>query len=84
MTEHVRRKHDFSDAVGDEDQRRALIAKCAVDDTDKQILSMRYIKHHDFGFIADTLGLSYSAVIRRHAKALRVLQGIAQERAKNV
>lgn len=84
MTEHVRRKHDFSDAVGDEDQRRALIAKCAVDDTDKQILSMRYIKHHDFGFIADTLGLSYSAVIRRHAKALRVLQGIVRDRIQKI
>lgn len=84
MTEHVRRKHDFSDAVGDEDQRRTLIAKCAVDDTDKQILSMRYIKHHDFGFIADTLGLSYSAVIRRHAKALRILQGIVSDRIQKI
>lgn len=84
MTEHVRRKHDFSETVGDEDQRRALIAKCAVDDTDKQILLMRYIKHHDFGFIADTLGLSYSAVVRRHAKALRVLQGIASDRIKKI
>lgn len=84
MTEHVRRKHEFSDAVGDEEERRALIAKCAVDDTDKQILHLRYIKHHDFGFIADTLGLSYSAVVRRHAKALRVLQGIAQNHAKMV
>jgi DNA-directed RNA polymerase specialized sigma subunit len=84
MTDHVRRKHDFSDAVGDEETRRTLIARCAVDDTDKQILHLRYIKHNDFGFIADTLGLSYSAVIRRHAKALRVLQKIAQERAKNV
>lgn len=84
MTDHVRRKHEFSDAVGDEEERRALIAKCAVDDTDKQILYLRYIKHHDFGFIADTLGLSYSAVVRRHAKALRVLQGIAQNRAKMV
>lgn len=84
MTEHVRRKHEFSDTVGDEEERRALIAKCAVDDTDKRILSLRYIKHHDFGFIADTLGLSYTSVVRRHAKALRVLQGIAQNRAKTV
>lgn len=84
MTEHVRRKHDFSDTVGDTEERRALIAKCAVDDVDKQILSMRYIRHQDFGFIADTLGLSYSAVVRRHSKALRVLQSIAQNRAKTV
>lgn len=84
MTEHVRRKHYVAEQIGDEDDRRALIAKCAVDDVDKQILSMRYIKHQDFGYIADTLGLSYSAVIRRHAKALRILQGIAQNRAKIV
>lgn len=84
MTEHVRRKHDFSDGINDEETRRALIQRCAVDDTDKKILSMRYVKHQDFGFIADTLGLSYSAVIRRHSKALQALQKLAQERAKNV
>lgn len=84
MTEHVRRKHEFSDAINDEETRRALIQRCAVDDTDKQILSMHYVKHQDFGFIADTLGLSYSAVVRRHSKALRVLQQLARERAKNV
>jgi DNA-directed RNA polymerase specialized sigma subunit len=84
MTDHVRRKHDFSDAVGDEETRRTLIARCAVDDTDKQILHLRYIKHNDFGFIADTLGLSYSAVIRRHAKALRVLQGIVRDRIQKI
>jgi DNA-directed RNA polymerase specialized sigma subunit len=84
MTDHVRRKHDFSDAVGDEEARRTLIARCAVDDTDKQILHLRYIKHNDFGFIADTLGLSYSAVIRRHAKALRVLQGIVNDRIQKI
>lgn len=84
MTDHVRRKHDFSDAVGDEETRRTLIARCAVDDTDKQILHLRYIKHNDFGFIADTLGLSYSAVIRRHAKALRILQGIASDRIQKI
>lgn len=84
MTDHVRRKHDFSDAVGDEETRRTLIARCAVDDTDKQILHLRYIKHNDFGFIADTLGLSYSAVIRRHAKALRILQGIVRDRIQKI
>ena len=84
MTDHVRRKHDFSDAVGDEEMRRTLIARCAVDDTDKQILHLRYIKHNDFGFIADTLGLSYSAVIRRHAKALRILQGIVRDRIQKI
>lgn len=84
MTEHVRRKHEFSDAVGDEDERRALIAKCAVDETDKQILHLRYIKHHDFGFIADTLGLSYSAIVRRHARALRILQSLANDRIRKI
>lgn len=84
MTDHVRRKHDFSDAVGDEEARRTLIARCAVDDTDKQILHLRYIKHNDFGFIADTLGLSYSAVIRRHAKALRILQGVVRDRIQKI
>lgn len=83
MTEHLQRKHLF-DSVPDEEERRQLIARCALDDTDRQILTMRYVKHQDFGFIADTLGLSYPAVIKRHRKALILLQALARERVKQV
>ena len=83
MTDHIRRKHLFDEIPGEE-ERRKLIARCALDETDKKIISMRYIKHQDFGFIADTLGLSYPAVIKRHRKALMLLQALARERINSV
>lgn len=83
MTEHISNKH-LLNAIADEDIRRELIVRCALDDTDKKILTMRYVKHQDFGFIADTLGLSYSAVIKRHKKALILIQSLARNRVNTV
>lgn len=83
MTEHLKNKH-LLNTIADEDIRRELIARCALDDTDKKILTMRYIKHQDFGFIADTLGLSYPAVIKRHKKALVLIQTLARTRINSV
>ena len=83
MTEHIRRKHLFDD-IPDTEERRNLISRCALDDIDKKIITMRYIKHQDFGFIADTLGLSYPAVIKRHRKALVLLQTLARDRVNSV
>lgn len=83
MTEHIRRKHLFDD-IPDTEERLNLISRCALDEIDKKIIIMRYIKHQDFGFIADTLGLSYPAVIKRHRKALVLLQTLARERVNSV
>lgn len=83
MTDHLRRRRLF-DGIPDESERRNLITQCALDDTDRQILTMRYIKHQDFGYIADALGLSYPAVIKRHRKALVLVQKLAAERVKQI
>lgn len=83
MTEHLKNKH-LLNTIADEDIRRDLITRCALDDTDKKILTMRYVKHQDFGFIADTLGLSYPAVIKRHKKALILIQSLAQMRVNSI
>lgn len=83
MTEHLNNKH-LLNAIADEDIRRELITRCALDDTDKKILTMRYVKHQDFGYIADTLGLSYSAVGKRHKKALILIQSLARARVNSV
>lgn len=83
MTEHLKRKHIF-DSIPGTDERRMLISMCALDDIDVQIMTMRYIKHQDFGFIADTLGLSYPAIIKRHKRALSLIQALAQTRANSV
>ena len=84
MTNHVRRKHDFVEGFDDLDDRRALIAKCAVSKIDQQILYMHYIEGHDFGFIADTLGIAYSTTIQHHQKALVVLNRIAKKRLETL
>lgn len=83
MTEHLKNKH-LLNGIADENSRRELISRCALDDTDKKILTMRYVKHQDFGFIADTLGLSYPAVIKRHRKALVLIQALARGRIDSV
>lgn len=83
MTEHLNNKH-LLNAIADEDIRRELITRCALDETDKKILTMRYVKHQDFGYIADTLGLSYSAVGKRHKKALILIQSLARARVNSV
>ena len=83
MTDHIKSKHSIN-SIGCTDDRLELIARCALDDTDKEILRLRYVKFHDFGYIADALGLSYAAVIKRHKKALAVIQTIAQARANSV
>ena len=83
MTEHIRKKHDIN-SIGCADDRIELIARCALDDTDKEILRLRYVKFCDFGYIADTLGMAYATVVKRHKKALAVFQAIAHERANSV
>lgn len=83
MTDHLRRKYTIN-GICSEQERLELIAKCALDDTDREILRMRYVRHQDFGFIADTLGLAYPTVIKRHKKALAVFQAIAAARVNSV
>ena len=83
MTEHIRKKHDVNSVCGAE-ERMELIARCALDDTDKEILRLRYVKFCDFGYIADTLGMAYATVIKRHKRALAVFQPSAHERAYSV
>lgn len=86
MTDHIKSKHyiNDNDKAKDGEYRLMLIARCALDDTDKEILRLRYVKFCDFGYIADTLGMAYATVIKRHKKALAVFQAIAQERANSV
>jgi DNA-directed RNA polymerase specialized sigma subunit len=83
LTDHVRRKHDIS-GIYSERERLELIMQCSLDDTDREILRMRYVKHQDFGFIADALGLAYPTVIKRHRRALAVFQAIAAARVNSV
>ena len=86
MTDHIKSKHyiNDNDKTKDGEYRLMLIARCALDDPDKEILRLRYVKFCEFGYIADTLGMAYATVIKRHRKALAVFQAIAHERANSV
>jgi DNA-directed RNA polymerase specialized sigma subunit len=54
--------------------RAHLIEEGDLDDINRQILHLHYIKHKDFGYIADMIGMAPSTVYRRHAEALRILR----------
>lgn len=51
-----------------------MIADADCDDISRKILYLHYIKHKDFGFIADEIGIAASTAYRRHNEALRILR----------
>ena len=72
MSDHIDRTH-LINAIRSVEKRRELIARCALDDIDAQILTLRNIKFKPFDYIADTVGLSVSQVGRRYKRALLAL-----------
>ena len=77
MSDHIDRTHIIN-AVRSLEQRRELIARCALDDIDVEILTLRHIKLKTFGYIADTVGLSVSQVGRRYKRALLALTDLIE------
>lgn len=78
MSDHIDRTHLIA-SIRSIDRRRALIARCALDEIDVRILTMRHIEHKSFGYIADIIGLSAAQVGRRYKRALEALAEIARE-----
>jgi DNA-directed RNA polymerase specialized sigma subunit len=71
-SDHIDRTHLVA-GIRDLDRRRQLIARCALDEIDMEILTLRHIKFKPFGYIADVVGLSVSQVGRRYKRALEAL-----------
>lgn len=71
-TTHIQTKHKLSEI--DRETRQKLIDDGDLDDINRQILYLYYVKHKDFGFIADEIGLAPSTVYRRHCEAMRVMK----------
>jgi DNA-directed RNA polymerase specialized sigma subunit len=71
-SDHISRTHLVA-GIRDLDRRRQLIARCALDEIDMEILTLRHIKFKPFGYIADVVGLSVSQVGRRYKRALEAL-----------
>ena len=72
QSNHVKTKHDLAEL--DRNARQALIEDGDLDDINRQILYLHYIKHKDFGYIADTIGITPSTVYRRHGYALQIIR----------
>ena len=62
----IPRKSEFMD----------LLESCMLNETDKQIMCMKYIESKDWNYIADTLGYCESAIRRRHSKILSKIRKI--------
>jgi AraC-like DNA-binding protein len=79
MSDHVDKKRLVRRYITDSDDVKLIIDRCALKSVDKQILAMILIDRHDEGFVADTLGYSYSQVKRRFAAALDTFVSVAQK-----
>ena len=82
MSEHVDMKRLVRRYITDSDDVKLIIDRCTLKSVDKQILAMVLIDCHDEGFVADTLGYSYSQIKRRFAAALTVFVSVAQQMHK--
>ncbi len=78
MSDHIDRTHLVA-SIRDLERRRTLISRCALDEIDIEILTLRHVKFKPFGYIADTVGLSVSQVGRRYKRALLALAEAARE-----
>ena len=50
-----------------------LLSNCILSEDEITIIKMYYLEFKDFGFIADSLGYSYSTIKRRHKSAIKKL-----------
>ena len=77
MSDHIDNKRLVRRYITDSDDVKLIIERCTLKSVDKQILTMILIDRHDEGFVADTLGYSYSQVKRRFAAALDAFVSVA-------
>ena len=72
MTKHIETRRKLCEL--DVSSLKNLFELIPLAEIDRRILELRYIKRHDFGFIADELGFSESTVKRRHKEVLSRIQ----------
>lgn len=76
MTKEHRDNKRVIDSVHSLSERRELIYRCALDEIDTRILILRHAEFKPFDYIADTVGLSMSAVRRRYRRAVEILSDV--------
>ncbi|MBQ7930549.1 MAG: hypothetical protein IJ334_05985 [Clostridia bacterium] len=75
---HIERKH-YIKSIASKAKLRDLLADCNLTETDVRALTMYYVERNDIGYIADTLGWSYSAAQKHIANASKVLAELAKQ-----
>ncbi|MBQ8551733.1 MAG: hypothetical protein IJ428_02845 [Clostridia bacterium] len=78
MSEHIDKKRIVRRYITDNEDIQHIIDRCALKTVDKKILVMVLSEKHDEGYIADTLGYSYSQIKRRFAAALDIFTSVAK------
>lgn len=82
FSENVRRKH-YIKSRGKQ-WARDLLNDCAITADEMRAFEMYYYQEKDIGFIADTIGWSYSATQRHITKTAKAIIELANYRAKMV
>ena len=72
MSEHIETKKRLKE-IPNISTFDGLLDQSTLDDTDKTILRLHYLKHRDFRFIGETLGFAEVTIKKRHRKALSKL-----------
>ena len=72
-SENIQTKHKIKEIDRIKDFND-LLEISMLNDTEKEILKLHYVKDKDFGFIADTLGMSKANVYKKHLKCLKKLR----------
>lgn len=74
MKKENRRNREIIKSVCSKTKLREYISDCNFEhEHDAEILSMIYLCNKDFGYVADTIGLSYAQTVERHGCAVRRL-----------
>lgn len=81
-SQHVQRKH-YIKSRGKQ-WARELLNDCAISADEVRAFEMYYYQDKDIGYIADTIGWSYSAAQRHIAKTAKAIVVLANYRAKTV
>lgn len=79
-TEHQENKRIIK-SMCSKDKLRAYLQDCNFEhEHDKEILSMIYLQSKDFGYVADSIGLSYAQTLERHKRAAKKLADLIKTR----
>lgn len=75
MTEHLETRAKLKN-ISDIRDFDHLLEISTLDDTDKEILRLHYLKNKGFAYIADQLGYAEITIKKRHHRALKKLNSI--------